>query len=268
MSRKHRDYTLIFIPPDRSKPFTFTIKRGVFYSLIVFVMIITVCILFLVVKSGSIAYHLSISEGLKAKNMMLKQENARIDSLVDKYNHIMELYSYFSRISRDYELDTVSTFSDTGKYSDVNTEKEDSLEKSLYRPLKYSEFVLTDKVFTIPNIRPVEGWISNRFSVGDNHKGVDFAAPEGTPVYSTAPGIVEEVSSESDLGKLIRIRHKSGYKTVYAHCSSIIAKEGDVVDRGQTIAFTGSSGYSSGPHLHYEIIKNRRNVNPENYFPE
>ncbi len=268
MSRKHKNYTLIFIPPDKSKPFTFTIKRSVFYSLMGIIMIIAACILFLVVKSGSIAYHLSISEGLKAKNRKLRQENARIDSLFDRYEHIMELYSYFSRISSAYELDTVGTFSDTGKYSDVNTEKEDSLEKSLYKPLKYSEFVLTDKVFTIPNIRPVEGWISKRFSVGDDHNGVDFAAPEGTPVYSTAPGIVEEVTSESDLGKLIRIRHKNGYKTVYAHCSSIISKEGDVVNRGQTIAFTGSSGYSSGPHLHYEVIKNRRNVNPGNYFPE
>ena len=96
------------------------------------------------------------------------------------------------------------------------------------------------------------------------HKGVDFAAPTGTPIFAAGNGIVEYVGRNGGYGKYIRIRHDSTYKTAYAHLngykkgisSGVRDKQGDV------IGYVGSTGNSTGPHLHYEIIVNGKQINP------
>ena len=96
------------------------------------------------------------------------------------------------------------------------------------------------------------------------HKGVDFAAPTGTPVYAGGNGIIEMVGVNGGYGKYIRIRHNNEYKTAYAHLSSYrkgISK-GIRVNQGEVIGYVGSTGRSTGPHLHYEIIYQNKQVNP------
>lgn len=95
------------------------------------------------------------------------------------------------------------------------------------------------------------------------HKGTDFAAPTGTPVYAAGDGIVERASRYGGYGKYVRIRHANGYKTAYAHLSSYGrgAKKGRRVTQGQIIGYVGSTGASTGPHLHYEVMINGRHVN-------
>jgi len=96
------------------------------------------------------------------------------------------------------------------------------------------------------------------------HKGVDFAAPIGTPVYAGGNGIVEMVGINGGYGKYIRIRHNNEYKTAYAHLSSYkkgISK-GVRVNQGDVIGYVGSTGRSTGPHLHYEIIYQNNQINP------
>ena len=98
------------------------------------------------------------------------------------------------------------------------------------------------------------------------HKGVDFAAPIGTPVYAGGNGIIEMVGVNGGYGKYIRIRHNNGYKTAYAHLSSYkkgISK-GVRVNQGDVIGYVGSTGRSTGPHLHYEIIYQNKQINPLN----
>ena len=101
------------------------------------------------------------------------------------------------------------------------------------------------------------------------HKGVDMSTNYGVPVYATGDGVVEKVDQgkrRKGYGRQILINHKFGYKTRYAHLQKMFVKAGDKVQRGQLIGEVGSSGGSTGPHLHYEVIHLGRQVNPVNYF--
>ena len=96
------------------------------------------------------------------------------------------------------------------------------------------------------------------------HKGVDFAAPIGTPVYAGGNGVIEMIGINGGYGKYIRIRHNNEYKTAYAHLSSYRKglSKGVRVNQGEVIGFVGSTGRSTGPHLHYEIIYQNKQINP------
>ena len=96
------------------------------------------------------------------------------------------------------------------------------------------------------------------------HRGVDFAAPTGTPIIAAGSGVVTEAGWYSSYGRYIRIRHNSTYDTAYAHMSRIArgVRPGARVEQGQVIGYVGSTGRSTGPHLHYEILVNNRKVNP------
>ena len=94
------------------------------------------------------------------------------------------------------------------------------------------------------------------------HKGVDFAAPTGTPIYAAGNGIVDFAGRKGSYGKYIRIRHGNGYATAYAHLHRISVRTGARVVQYQTIGQVGSTGRSTGPHLHYEILYNGKQVNP------
>ena len=96
------------------------------------------------------------------------------------------------------------------------------------------------------------------------HKGVDFAAPTGTPIYAGGNGIIEFAGYNGGYGKFIKIRHNNEYKTAYAHLSKFkkgISK-GVRVNQGDIIGYVGSTGRSTGPHLHYEIIFQNKQINP------
>ena len=96
------------------------------------------------------------------------------------------------------------------------------------------------------------------------HKGIDFAAPKGTPVYAGGNGVIEKAGVNGSYGKYIRIRHNNEYKTAYAHLSGFKKgiNKGVRVNQGEIIGYVGSTGKSTGPHLHYEIIYQNKQINP------
>ena len=99
------------------------------------------------------------------------------------------------------------------------------------------------------------------------HKGVDFSAKTGTPVIATASGTVEKVESlKGGYGNYIQIKHDDQYQTLYAQLSEMDVKAGDKVEKGQLIGKVGSTGHSTGPHLHYEVIKAGERVDPIDYY--
>lgn len=97
------------------------------------------------------------------------------------------------------------------------------------------------------------------------HSGVDFAAPQGTPIYAAADGVVESAGTESGYGRTVRIRHEFGFETVYAHQSRLHVKTGQRVSRGDRIGDMGRTGRVTGVHLHYEVRLNGRPMNPMTY---
>jgi murein DD-endopeptidase MepM/ murein hydrolase activator NlpD len=96
------------------------------------------------------------------------------------------------------------------------------------------------------------------------HRGVDFAAPSGTPIYAGGNGTITSIGRNGGYGRYIRIRHNGQYSTAYGHLRRYARgmKRGKRVRQGQIIGYVGSSGRSTGPHLHYEVLKGGRQVNP------
>ena len=99
------------------------------------------------------------------------------------------------------------------------------------------------------------------------HEGIDIVAPYGAPVYATADGVVETPRKTMyGYGKVVVLNHHFGYETLYAHMSRIAVKPGEKVKRGQLVGYVGNTGISTGTHLHYEVIKNGRHLNPRKFF--
>ncbi len=116
---------------------------------------------------------------------------------------------------------------------------------------------------------PVKGTVTSRYGkreatevVSANHSGIDIGADQGTPIYAAIDGTVTVASSEGEYGKHIDIEN-SDVLTRYAHCSKLLVKKGQKVKKGDKIALVGSTGNSTGPHLHFEIRRDNRTINPE-----
>ena len=99
------------------------------------------------------------------------------------------------------------------------------------------------------------------------HSGVDMGLPTGTPIYAVADGVVESSGDLGNCGKGVRINHSGGYMSVYCHASKLEIKTGESVKSGQTIALVGSTGMSTGPHLHLGIKKNGEWIDPKTIVP-
>jgi murein DD-endopeptidase MepM/ murein hydrolase activator NlpD len=128
-----------------------------------------------------------------------------------------------------------------------------------------------------PEGRPVqEGFISSYFGeradpftgFAANHKGVDFAAPEGTQVISVAAGLVTYAGEKTGYGLMVEVNHGNGMTTRYCHNERLLVAQGDMIRKGQEVALIGSTGHSTGPHLHFEVLKNGVQVDPLRFIGE
>ncbi len=123
--------------------------------------------------------------------------------------------------------------------------------------------------------RPITwGWMSSAYGYRTDpfsgkrawHAGVDFAGKEDSDIIAVASGVVTYSGDRYGYGNLVEINHGGGFTTRYAHCKELKAKVGDIVDKGQVLASMGSTGRSTGPHVHYEVRKNGMVVNPKKYI--
>lgn len=105
-----------------------------------------------------------------------------------------------------------------------------------------------------------------KFGYGRMHEGIDLAAPHGTDVYATGDAVVTRANWQRGYGNVIELNHGFGYRTRYAHLQKVFVKSGDSVSRGALIGTVGSTGVSTGPHLHYEVHFRGNHVDPINYF--
>jgi murein DD-endopeptidase MepM/ murein hydrolase activator NlpD len=128
-----------------------------------------------------------------------------------------------------------------------------------------------------PEGRPVqEGWISSYFGRRADpftgysavHKGIDFAGPEGTKVSAVAAGLVTYAGDRPGFGQMVEINHGNGLATRYCHNERLLVKQGDMVRKGQDVSLMGSTGHSTGPHLHFEVLKNGAQVDPLRFIGE
>ena len=166
---------------------------------------------------------------------------------------------------------------DTDEFEQYIDELEDSAKTHLASFQEIAWYFANQKEgsHSTPSIRPSNAKISSTYGyrldpfgrrTSKKHNGVDFAGKPDSPIFVTADGVVRHAGWVPSFGQAILVDHGFGYSTLYAHTTGIQVKAGDVVKRGDKIATMGSSGHSTGTHLHYEVWKDGQAVNPKNYF--
>ncbi|MNP95232.1 Murein DD-endopeptidase MepM [compost metagenome] len=226
-------------------------------------------------------------------NKKMDQLNAVVEAIEDRDNNLYRVYFNKSAIPDE---ERKAGFGGANRYTAlegydnsqlvINTTKRiDVLSKELAIQSKSLDNIFKlakekDKLLSaIPAIQPVRNENLKRMASGFGyradpftkarkmHEGMDFTAKTGTPIYATGDGVVAKAdNTASGFGNHIVIRHGFGYETLYAHLSKYKARAGQRVKRGDVIGYVGSTGRSEGPHLHYEVHKNGKVVNPLNFY--
>ena len=236
-------------------------------------------------------------ENLKLRYAILDKKMDEVDNVIDlieeRDNNLYRVYFNASPIP---EEERKSGFKDVNRYKDLEgydnsqlvtntTKRIDVLRKELSIQSKSLDDILKmakakDKLLAaIPAIQPVRnenlksmasgfGYRTDPFTKARKmHEGMDFTAKIGTPIYATGDGIVARAdNTASGYGNHIVINHGFGYETLYGHLSRYKCRAGQRIKRGDVIGYVGSTGRSEGPHLHYEVHKNGKVVNPLNFY--
>ncbi len=236
-------------------------------------------------------------ENLKLRYAILNKKMDEVEDVIglieDRDNNLYRVYFNASPIP---EEERKSGYKDANRYKDLEgydnsqlvtntTKRIDVLRKQLAIQSKSLDDILKmakskDKLLAaIPAIQPVRnenlksmvsgfGYRTDPFTKARKmHEGMDFTAKTGTPIYATGDGVVARAdNTASGYGNHIVIRHGFGYETLYGHLSRYKCRAGQRIQRGDVIGYVGSTGRSEGPHLHYEVHKNGKVVNPLNFY--
>jgi hypothetical protein len=226
-------------------------------------------------------------------NKDLEQIEAVLDNIKDRDDNIYRVIFEADPIPnsvRKAGMGGVNKYEDLDGYNNsslliASTKKVDQISKQLYIQSKSFDEVIematkkSDMMASIPAIQPVSNKQLKRIASGYGrridpyykkpkyHYGVDFSAPQGTPIYATGNGTIKKLKkSRRGFGNHIVIDHGYGYQSLYAHMSKFNVRANQKVKRGDIIGFVGNTGKSTAPHLHYEVHKGGKKVNPAYYF--
>lgn len=208
---------------------------------------------------------------VEAQEQQLQKEYDEIEAmqneLIDKQKTVETLIS-----EKDSEIDEMSEELKELKEAVATAERKQRERASSYSNSAGASVVSGNGMFTHPcpgytRISSYFGWREQPLpGASTNHKGMDFAAPTGTPIYAAAAGTVTSAGYSGNAGNLIIINHGNGLQTYYMHCHKIYVKAGQKVSKGQNIAIVGTTGNSTGPHLHFQVMSGGTPVNPQNYL--
>ena len=226
-------------------------------------------------------------------NKKLSQVEAVVTNMQERDNNLYRVYFEASPIP---EAQRLAGFGGINRYKDlegyensdliINTSKRiDILTKQAVvqsKSLDEIEQLAQNKaalINAIPSIQPIKNENLTRMASGYGyrkdpftkkrrfHWGMDFTAKKGIPIYATGNGVIKRADNRSSgYGKHIRLDHGFGYVSLYAHLSKYNARRGQTVKRGDIIGYVGNTGRSVGPHLHYEIFKDNKRINPLNFY--
>ena len=226
-------------------------------------------------------------------NLKLKQIENVLENVQERDNNLYRVYFEASPIPKSQRT---AGFGGVNRYKDLEgyqnskiivdaSKRLDVLSKQLVvqsKSLDEIEYLASNKVdllAAIPSIQPIRNKDLKRIASGYGyrkdpftkkprmHWGMDFTAPRGTPIYATGDGIVKRADNRAaGFGNHVRIDHGFGYVSLYAHMSKYKVKRGQKVKRGEIIGYVGNTGRSAGPHLHYEIFKDGKKINPLNFY--
>lgn len=197
----------------------------------------------------------------------LNSSNVSTDRL-EQLTHTLAQGSYLESDNIDLPAETKMSVQLREKTIELNNEslakKYGSSTSKSYSNNPYSWLVS----HPLPDMKRVSSNYGGRTMSGraENHSGLDMSAPSGTAIYATGPGVVTKSGWGTGYGQYVEINHGNGYLTRYAHASRLIARVGDQVKAGEHIANVGCTGRCTGPHLHYEVVKDGQRKNPSTYL--
>ncbi len=290
--------TILFLPRGLNKVRKITISRSAIFTLLFFIFMILLSVSWFTADYIKIKTKIPELQYLKKENRFQK---THIIALSKKINHINQNMAKLQEFERKLRVMTnlkpskqqdqllsvggsnTSTLASGYQLEEVRKGLIQQMHKSLesletkteissISQSQLNDFLKAQKsiLACTPSIRPTDGWLSSGFGYRispftnrrEFHKGIDIATRIGTPVITSADGLVVHASKEGNFGKMIAINHGYNLKTRYGHLSKIRIKKGQHVKRGQIIGEVGNTGRCTGPHLHYEVLLNGVPVNP------
>lgn len=304
--KKEKYYSIVFVPPKSTSSKTFKIKVQTFYIIATSLLTaLTALSVALYINLNASVQQTKVTQlkeentvqrmQIKAQNDALNDIHHELELLIEKEEEIQTILGETKIRSKSYRQKIKSNTKkkvDDFKQSYINIEKENPSPNVLVaeKIAFLEDYILTRKenynylldkahqfksrFASTPSIQPVYGRLLSKFGWRKHpitqkrrmHKGVDFAAWIGAPIQATADGVIEYAGWSGTFGYVIVIDHDYGYRTIYAHCSQLLVKKRDVIKKGQIIAQVGTTGISTGPHLHYEVRRWRQAVNPIVYL--
>jgi murein DD-endopeptidase MepM/ murein hydrolase activator NlpD len=256
---KKGTFTVIIVPHDQKRTRQYRVPYRLMHTALVLLGVGAVVMIVFIATYGKLLLKAREAVMLEKQVKELTQRNEQAGELM---RNLSQLRSMNLQVRRMLGLDV---------------SEEDSL---AIRPAMSVEDVPDNglsyqheqALYSIPNFWPVRGYITRGFnvSVGPDkegyHPGIDIAVPRGTPIRAAAAGYVLEAGWDDMYGYYVMIDHGYGIKTLYAHNERISVAKGERIGRGQTIGYTGNTGKSTAPHLHFEVIQNNNYEDPLNYL--
>lgn len=243
-----KGYSIVFSATNSTTSRHVFISKKIFFILAFIFSLILIFVIFGLVKYSALSYRIIEMELLRRHNAEMKKEFGKLETIKKKLE-IAQAENQKIKVMLGIDKSPAEV---TPSIEQI----EEKYEKELNN-LKKDE--------NLPHLLPVPGQISRKFT--EEHKGIDIAAPMYSPIIAAAGGKVISVGWDSLYGNYIIIEHSENYKTFYGHLYAILVKFGDVVSAGKIIGTLGSTGKSTSPHLHYEVVFQGQSVNPVVYLP-
>ncbi len=252
-------FTVIVVPHDPQKTRNYKVPYRLFYVLLVFVGIGLMAMVVFLATYGRLLLKAREAVVLERQVEELTRRNEQIGEIV---RNLSELHAMDLKVRQMLGVDIAA---------------EDSLAMSRSQetdllPEEEAAGSREQMLRAIPSFWPVRGYMTKSYNMAggpgdlDYHPGIDIGVDRGTPVRAAASGYVEEAGWDDTYGYYVRIDHGYGIKTLYGHNDRLVVMRGERVGRGQTIAYSGNSGRSTAPHLHFEVTQDNVNVDPLKYL--
>jgi murein DD-endopeptidase MepM/ murein hydrolase activator NlpD len=250
---KPEKYTIMLIPDDESGSKSYHVSKMVIQ------FALSLVVLFVIAVTGILLYYIpKISDYSDLK--------IRLDQFSSERHKVLELTRDLNRLNQMDELVRHSL----GTKLDIDDKPImiDSITGAFSTASNHISFI-----DNIPSVAPIQGFVSQRsrkagLFVNKTHHGIDIVAKEGDPILAAASGVVVYSGWNYEFGNMLILYHGDDYFTHYGHNKQNFKKQLDRVIRGEVIGLVGNTGISSGPHLHFEVWKKFRAMDPLNFFPE
>lgn len=282
-NKKKRFYTFMIVPHDaQGRPIGFKVPASwvhtaVFLAVFSLLVVGSSIVYSTLLSRRLVHYADTLSQNKKQQEVIssfsVKTEKVarQIDELVRKDNELRKLlglkgWDLRERVTITAEVKPNKVSVDFDRFDDRLTERRKSLDE-----LKAWVNVVRSRFASTPSTWPIYGQLVSFFGYRSYpwrgfHSGVDIKASYGVPARSTAAGIVTFTGWRRGYGKLVEVSHGNGYSTYYAHASGYAVRTGQKVRKGQVVCYVGTTGWTTGPHLHYEVRRWDRAVNPVAYL--